>query len=223
MKKVLTILVFTCYALIGYSQSTTEFGVTAEGSWFIPQAPDDSREYSTKAGFGTGIGVYASRDIFSRVSADIGLMYRYKEMQQYYVIRDYTTPGYNDGQADYGYGYGNNSVEGWGKYSLSYIVVPIHLQLRYSKTHFIRGGIESTWLTNYDAGSKKSEYNWTVGWGSQKHKLKWSLNYIRGFKEVAFFNGVQVYEIGNVKYPSVTFYRNQMLQLSLSYPIWQKQ
>lgn len=221
MKKALTIFIFTCLVLIGYSQASTQFGVTAEGSWFMPQQTTSGREYSTKAGFGTGIGVYASRDIFSRVSADIGLMYRYKEMQQYYVIRDYTTPGYNGGQGDYGYG--NNSVEGWGKYSLNYIVVPFHLQLRYSKTHFIRGGIESTWLTNYDAANKNPEYNWTVGWGSQKHKLKWSLNYIRGFKEVAFYNGVQVYEIGNVKYPSVTFYRNQMLQLSLSYPIWQKQ
>lgn len=52
MKKVLSILVFTCYALVGYSQSTTQFGVTAEGSWFMPQPPMSGREYSTKAGFG---------------------------------------------------------------------------------------------------------------------------------------------------------------------------
>lgn len=222
MKKVLSILVFTCYALVGYSQSTTQFGVTAEGSWFMPQPPNNSREYSTKAGFGTGIGVYASRDIFWRVSADIGLRYRYKEMQQYYVIPSYFTSTNNNGQAENGYGgYENNSVEGWGKYPLHYIVVPFHLQLRYSKTHFIRGGIESTWLTNYDAGNNKTEYNWTVGWGSQKHKLKWSVNYIRGFKEVGFVNGL--YEIENGKYRSATVYRNQILQLNLYYPIWQKQ
>jgi hypothetical protein len=60
-----------------------------------------------------------------------------------------------------------------------------------------------------------------MGFGSQKHKLKWSLNFIRGFEGVGFFNGL--YTIDNGKYFSGTVYHNQMLQLNLSYPIWQKQ
>lgn len=215
MKKLLTIIIFVFCSFLSFSQSKTEYGITTEGSWFMPHQTI-GREHSTKAGFGTGFGVYASRDIFWRVSADIGLMYRYKGMQQYYVIHSFTTSGNSD---DSCYGSGSNPVDGWGRYSLHYVVVPVHLQLRYSKTHFIRGGIESTWLTNYDTGIKKTEYNWTVGWGSQKHKLKWSVNYIRGFKDVWFYNGIYETEIGNVKYPSLTFYRNNMLQLNLSYPI----
>ncbi|MDP2889837.1 MAG: hypothetical protein Q8P34_12865 [Bacteroidota bacterium] len=118
------------------------------------------------------------------------------------------------------YGY-NTTDEGWKKYALNYMVVPVHLQLLTGKYFFIRGGIEASWLINHDVGSKKTEYNWTMGFGSQKHKLKWSLNFIRGFKGVGFFNGL--YEIDNGKYFSGTVYHNQMLQLNLSYPIWQKQ
>ena len=221
MKRVFGIILLIVLSIFSYSQSKTEFGITTEGAWFLPY--HSARELSTKNGFGAGIGVYASNHIFWRFSVDVGLMYRYKEMQQYYSFYKDFVPGYTDGGSGYESGYGgymDNKIEGWKKYPLHYIVIPVHLQLRIGQSHFIRGGIESTWLTNYDAG-KKTEYNWTVGWGSQKHKLKWSVNYIRGFRNVGFYNGIYELEFGNVKYPSLTFYRNNMLQLNLSYPIWQ--
>ncbi len=213
MKKLLTIIIFTSFTLFSYSQSKTEFGISTEGSWFMPHQTN-GRDWATKAGFGTGIGVYASRNIFWRVSADIGFAYRYKQMQQHYSIYTGSETSYSGG------GYSSeNTLEGWKKYPLHYVVVPVHLQLLTGKYFFIRGGIEASWLTNFDTGNKKTEFNWTTGFGSQKHKLKWSVNYIGGFKDVGFLNGL--YEIENGKFRSATVYRNNMLQLSLSYPIWQ--
>lgn len=209
MKKIFTVFLFTCYALFGYSQSKTEFGITTEGSWFMPHQTI-SRDWATKAGFGTGIGVYASRNIFWRFSADIGLAYRYKQMQQHYVV--YT------GSSSYGsvVPYESTNIEGWDKLPLHYIVVPLHLQLLLSKSFFIHGGIESTWLMNYEAVNEKPEYNWTLGFGSQKYKLKWSVNYIKGFKDQGF--GDRTLEADGHYKGSIN--RNNMLQLNLSYPIW---
>lgn len=217
MKKVLFMFIFISLALFSYSQSKTELGVTTEGSWFMPHQTN-GRDWATKAGFGTGIGIYASRNIFWRFSADIGLSYSYKQMEQHYVIYKDLISGYNNDGISYG-DIIDSKVEGWEKYPLHYVVIPVHLQLLTGKYLFIRGGIEASWLTNYESGNEKGEYNWTAGFGSQKYKLKWSVNYIRGFKEVGFVNGL--FEIENGKYRSATIYRNQMIQLNISYPIWQ--
>jgi hypothetical protein len=220
MKKLLLIfLLLSCISTLSYSQSKTEIGVATEGSWFNPR-PYSEHSDQNRNGWGAGMGVYASRTIFWQFLADIGLTYRYKQMQQYYVMPNNWTGGYGEA--------GNVGnvidtaipVEGWEKYDLHYVVLPIHLQLLTGKYFFIRGGIEASWLTNHDVGREKTEYNWTMGFGSQKHKLKWSLNFIRGFKGVGFMNGL--YTIDNGKYLSATMYHNQMLQLNLSYPIWQK-
>jgi hypothetical protein len=214
----LTVLFFT---LFGYSQPKTEFGLTTEGSWFLPHQTT-GRDWATKAGFGTGIGVYASRNLFWRVSADIGLAYRYKQMQQHYVVYPGSGGGYsNSGSyALYGYSYSSvYSVEGWDKFPLHYIVVPVHLQMLLSKSLFVRGGIESTWLTNYEAVNEKPEFNWTIGFGSQKYKLNWSLNYIKGFKDQGF-GDIEIKADGHYR---GSINRNNMFQLNLSYPIWQKQ
>lgn len=205
MKKLLFIIILlSCISTFSYSQSKTEFGVTTEGSWFMPYRSYD-HNWVTKAGFGTGIGVYASRNIFWRFSADIGLAYRYKQMQQHYMV--YTGNGgvYNP----------NANIEGWDKLPMHYVVVPIHLQLLLSKSFFIRGGIESTWLTNYENVNEKPEFNWTIGFGSQKHKLKWSVNYIKGFKDQGFGN--RTMEVDGHRKGSIN--RNNMLQLRFSYPI----
>ncbi len=211
MKQLLLVLGFLCFFLGSVlAQSKTEFGITTEGSWFIPHRTD-GRDWATKAGFGTGIGVYASRNIFWRFSADIGLAYRYKQMQQHYVV-------YSGNDGNYSpYGYGSANVEGWDKLPMHYIIIPIHLQMLLSKSFFIRGGIESTWLMNYEAVNEKPEYNWTLGFGSQKHKLKWSVNYIKGFKDQGF--GDRTMKADGHFNGSIN--RNNMLQLSLSYPIWQ--
>ena len=212
MKKVFVFTIFSFLAFISYAQSKTQFGITTEGSWFTPR-PNGKYSEPNRNGWGTGIGVYAARNLFWRFSADAGLLFRYKQMQQHY-----TMPNTETGEG-YGYPYPQRE-EGWIKYPLHYVVLPVHLQLLTGKYFFVRGGIEASWITNFDTGNKKTEYNWTAGFGSQVHKLKWSINFIRGFKEVGFLNGL--YEIENGKYFSGTFYRNQMLQLSLSYPLWQK-
>lgn len=213
MKKLLLILLFLSYtSMFSYSQSKTEFGLTTEGSWFMPQQ-SYGRDWSTKAGFGAGIGVYASRTIFYRFSADIGLAYRYKQMKRHYVVYLDNTDGFDP------YGYGFPRIEGWDKLPMHYIVVPVHFQMLLSKSFFIRGGIESTWLMNYEHANEKPEYNWTLGFGSQKHKLKWSVNYIKGFKDQGF--GDRTPEADGHYKGSIN--RNNMLQLNLSYPIWQKQ
>ncbi|MDP3913042.1 MAG: hypothetical protein Q8R96_04810 [Bacteroidota bacterium] len=211
----LTILFFT---LFGYSQSKTEFGVTTEGSWFLPHQTT-GRDWATKAGFGTGIGVYASQNFFWRFSADIGLAYRYKQMQQHYVIYK-GGGGYTENSGGYDPNvYESDNIEGWDKFPLHYIVVPVHLQMLLSKSLFVMGGIESTWLTNYEAVNEKPEFNWTIGFGSQKHKLNWSVNYIKGFKDQGF-GDIEIKADGHYR---GSINRNNMLQLNLSYPIWQKQ
>lgn len=211
MKKVTTIIILLFCSIFGYSQSKTEFGLTTEGSWFMPHRTT-SHDWATKAGFGTGIGVYASRNIFWRFSADVGLAYRYKQMQQHYVVYSGISGAYDPN------GYGSANIEGRDKLPMHYVVVPIHLQVLLSKSFFIRGGIESTWLMNYEAVNEKPEYNWTLGFGSQKHKLKWSVNYIKGFKEQGFGN--RTMEVDGHYKGSIN--RNHMLQLTFSYPIWQK-
>lgn len=209
MKTLLTISFFVFCSFLSYSQSKTEFGVTTEGSWFMPHRTDN-RDWATKAGFGTGIGVYASHNLFWRVSADVGIAFRYKQMQQHYVVYSGTSGGYDP--------YGSSNIEGWDKLPMHYIVVPVHLQMLLSKNLFVRGGIESTWLTNYEAVNEKPEFNWTIGFGSQRHKLKWSVNYIKGFKDQGF--GDRTLKADGHFNGSIN--RNNMLQLSFSYPIWQK-
>lgn len=212
MKKLLIIFLFLCcISTLGYSQSKTEFGITTEGSWFMPQQPY-GHDWSTKAGFGTGIGIYASRNLFWRFSADIGIAFRYKQMKRHYVVYPENGDGFDP------YGYGSPKIEGWDKLPMHYIVVPVHLQMLLSKSFFVRGGIESTWLTNYSVVNEKPEFNWSIGFGSQKHKLKWSVNYIKGFKDQGFGN--KTMESDGHFFGSIN--RNNMLQLNLSYPIWQK-
>ena len=222
MKQLLLVLVTIClFFSSAIAQSKIEFGVTTEGSWFIP---GNYSRYSppNKNGVGAGLGVYASRSIFGKLSADVGIQYRFKEMKEFYNISPNPDGGYG-GYSPYGYGYGNSvyspeTIQGWKTFPMHYIVVPIHFQYIVYKNMFVRGGIEASWLTNFDPGKEKAEFNWTLGFGSQQHKLKWSVNYIRGFKDVAFANNL--YTINGLR--SGTGYRNNMLQLSLSYPLWQK-
>jgi len=205
MKTVFVIILLVGISTFSYSQSKTEFGLTTEGSWFMPHQ-NYGHDWATKAGFGTGIGVYASQNIFWRFSADIGLAFRYKQMKQHY-------PKSGTSTGSYVYQY----EEGWDKLPMHYIVVPVHLQMLLSKSFFIRGGIESTWLMNYKVVNEKPEFNWTLGFGSQKYKLKWSVNYIKGFKDQGF-GDITLEPDGHSK---GSINRNNMLQLNLSYPIWQ--
>ena len=218
MKQFLLLMVVFCFWYSSaIAQSKIEFGVNTEGSLLIF---GDIPHYSQpkKNTLGAGIGVYASRNIAGKLSADLGVMYRYKLLKEYYDISP-NTGGYG------GYGgysgsspYSPETVQGWKTFPLHYVVVPLHLQYLAYKDLFVRGGIEASWLTNYDTGKDKTEWNWTLGFGSRQNKLKWSVNYIRGFKDVGFANNLFTME----GMRSATAYRNNMLQLSLSYPIWHK-
>ena len=206
MNKVLIITAALCsiFSLV-YSQSKTQLGITVEGLAFMPTT---TSAYSppNKNGLGSGIGVYASRTISKHFSANIGLAYRYKEMQQHYV--------FYSGDGSYS---PENKVQGWDNLPLHSVVVPIHVQLLLPKSFFVRAGIESDWLINYKIVNDKPEFNWTMGIGSAKYKLNWSLNYIHGFKDQGFGNKTLEAD-GHFK---GSIYRNNMFQLSLSYPIWQ--
>lgn len=225
MKQITIILGLLFAGHFSFSQEKTEFGISTEGSWFMPHREPEYRGLETKNGFGTGIGFYASRDIFWNVSADVGIAYRYKQMQQHYDFYPETTGGYSYEYGGYSpyvydyspYGYGTGNIEGWDKLPMHYVVVPVHLQLLLNKHLFIKGGIETSWLLNYEIVNEKPEFNWVIGFGSQKHKLKWSVNYIRGFKEQGF--GDKSPEPDGHFKGSIN--RNNMLQLQLSYPIWQ--
>lgn len=215
MKPIIFILFLLFAGNFSFSQEKTELGISTEGSWFMPHKEIEYLGWAAKNGFGAGIGAYASRNLYGRLSADIGLSYRYKQMKQHYTI--YTGGGgYGDPDVS-GNAYESNAIRGWEKLPLHYVVVPVRLQMLLSKSFFIRGGIESTWLTNYEVVNEKPEFNWTLGFGSQKYKLKWSVNYIRGFAEQGFSDKTP--EADGHYRGSIN--RNTMLQLNLSYPIWQ--
>lgn len=203
-------VVFCFWCSSAIAQSKIEFGVNTEGSLLIF---GDIPHYSQpkKNTLGTGIGVYASRNIAGKLSADLGVMYRFKQLKEFYDIGASVYGGYEGSSL-----YSPATVQGWKSFPLHYVVVPLHLQYLAYKDLFVRGGIEASWLTNYDTGNDKTEWNWTLGFGSQHHKLKWSVNYIRGFKDIGFANNL--FTIDGMR--SATIYRNNMLQLSLSYPIW---
>lgn len=213
MKQFSLLMVVLCFlSSSAIAQSKIEFGVNTEGSlltfghiphYFQPK----------KNTLGAGIGVYASRNIVGKLSADLGVMYRFKQMKEFYDIGSSGYGGYEGSSP-----YSPETVQGWKTFPLHYVVMPLHLQYLVYKDLFVRGGIEASWLTNYDTGKDKTEWNWTLGFGSQQHKLKWSVNYIRGFKDVGFANNL--FTIYGMR--SATAYRNNMLQLSLSYPLWQK-
>jgi len=208
MKQNTIILCLLLGSYFSFSQEKTEFGITTEGSWFMPHKVTEYRGMETKNGFGTGIGVYASHHLFWRISADIGLAYRYKQMQQHYSV----STGSNDPDSGYPF-----ILEGWDKLPMHYVVIPVHLKMLLSKNFFLKAGIESTWLTNYKIVNEKPEFNWTTGLGSQKYKLKWSINYFKGFKEQGFGNETK--EIDGHYKGSIN--KNNMLQLQLAYPIGQ--
>lgn len=216
MKKVFVIILSVCFSTIVYSQSKFEYGITVDGSWFRPEKPS-KYSFSNKSGFGTGLGIYASRNIFWRFYGEIGIIYRYKEMEQYYSNGYSNSGGYNGVTTE---GVPESSIigiEGWKKYPHNYLVIPLKLQILTGKRFFLDGGIEISWLTNYNMVTEKPEFNWIMGFGSKIYRMKWSVNFIRGFKPQGFANGL--YELENGKYLSATVYRNSMFQFNVSYQI----
>jgi len=89
-----------------------------------------------------------------------------------------------------------------------------------TKKMYITGGMEACHLFGYNYLERKMEYNWTMGFGSKSKKLNWEIKLISGLKE-------QIAEHQNAQGQGINDkwirYKTQMLQLSLSYPLWHKQ
>ena len=242
MKHITLLLITICLLFSSaFAQSKIEFGVTTEGSWFFPESNPQNLN-AVRNGLCGGFGIYAMRNISGKLSADVGLVYRMKQMKEYndvyfntsggygnsgpYGIYDAYSPhgtGFNiDSGSLYGYGYNfseSGKIKGWKRYPFSYVIIPLHLQYLVYKKMFVSGGIEVGWVTNTISVNDNPEFNWTIGLGSQLFKYKLTANYIRGFNELSYQSNLWTRSDG---LKSSTIYRNNMIQLSLSYPIWVK-
>ena len=88
---IITIVFCLCFSSV-IAQSKIEFGLTTEGSWFMPWT--NTKDLQHKDGLGAGIGVYGSKNISNKLSVNIGLTYRYKEMQEL-VTNNYIANAFN--------------------------------------------------------------------------------------------------------------------------------
>lgn len=226
MKQILLLLLTSSlFISSAKAQSPVEYGITAEGTWFMPDNYlHDLPMYEYT--FGLGVGAYASKNLANKLSADLGITYRLNDLRE--KIFAPNSSGYTGG--GYGYGYGGYPPYSYDPgdayiyendrktYVLKYVVLPLHLNYFVDNHFFIRGGIEASWLLNFDALNGKTQFNWITGIGYKAKRLKWSLSYIHGFKEVKFNNKQStLFSEG----PSST-YRNRMIQFSVSYPFFQK-
>lgn len=216
-----TAFLFTSTAM---AQSKMEIGLTASFSMFMPEA---KAVFQPPIGdvYGEGIGIYAQRTIYGKLSSDIGLLFHYKEFELNAINEDSFDGSGNYG--GYGYGYGGNggfydpgSSYNYSTgsldvdtYPLRYLEVPIHLNYNFYKGLFLQGGAEVWWLINDEAVKERTEFYASVGLGYQKTKFKISLNYLQAFKDSY---------LKNESYGFVTVFRNRAVQLNLSYPLWQK-
>ncbi len=204
MQKALFILL--CIISLGsMGQSVIETGIQVSGGWFFPAKAYDGSTY--KNGMVSGAGVYAAVRIWKPLSLVTGAGFQYKVMQE----QNFIPAGGPASQP----GYPVAGEYRWDKFQHHSLLAPIKLRLALTHSFFIQSGMEVAWLTNYSRVNEKPETNWTIGVSSRKHKLKWSLDYSKGFKDQGLgetVNGVT----------SATIYRNQMLQFSLYYPLWQK-
>lgn len=203
------VALFICiFPFICFAQPKIETGIQLNGGWVFPGKYSSGSNY--KNGFSSGIGCYLACHVWKPVSLITGLGYQYKEMQEENVVI-YGSTGY--GGSPYGYGYGGAYY--WKKFPHHYLLIPLKMRLANQNGFFIQLGAEVAWLLNYKYINEKPEYNWTIGFGSNKHKLAWSFDYIQGFKEQGFgeiTNGIS----------SGTIYKNRMLQLTLSYPLFKR-
>lgn len=204
------------------AQSKMEFGLTASFSKFMPEAKSVFQPPIEDV-YGEGIGIYAQRTIYGKLSSDIGLLFYYKEFEISAINDDSYDSyggyggygyggygGYYDTGSSYNYSTGSSDVD---TYPLRYMIVPLHLNYTVYKGLFLLGGAEASWLINHKAVKERTEFNGLVGLGYQKTKLKISLNYLQGFKDSY---------LKNESYDIVTVFRNRAVQLNLSYPLWQK-
>ncbi|GET35060.1 hypothetical protein PbJCM13498_39230 [Prolixibacter bellariivorans] len=196
MKRLAITSVFLLISLVSFSQSKFRAGIYVEGSHFFPEGTSIKNN-----GFSTGGRAYASYPIGKLLSASLGVGYRYKSNKTTRVIVDESNYSTNT--------YGYKTVE--ETYPQHYLVVPLKVKFTPAHKFFLEGGIETSWLLNYDYINDKPEFNWLLGAGYHlNQRLDASLSYIYGFKDQG---------MGNKNEYGQT-YRNRMLTLSLSYSIF---
>lgn len=168
-------------------------------------SPIKLSEYSDdyKDGYSAGIGGYLVKDIWKCFSGDVGLTFRRKSFQQLMT-----------GYFDEGHVY-HHEPDQWMRFQQNQIAIPLHVRTYLTKRFFLLAGLEHAFILDPKDVKKKSEDNWLLGLGGNPGRFNWNLSYMEGFQE----RGV-VREIGNKTYSSG--YKNRMIQLSFSYPLWQK-
>lgn len=200
------ILLFCLYSLSSIAQSKLEIGIMAEGTFVLKK--ELSMPYNGHIGekynWGSALGVYAKMPVWKPFSVSLGIMGRYAGLQK----GDPVWTKHEKYDWDYLSGYD------YLKYPRYYWVIPFNLEVTVLKNYFISGGMEYCQLTNdYTIISDENEYNWTVGIGNQKHRLKWKLQYVEG---------LDYQEIINTEIDNKLWYRYKTKRISLtfSYPLW---
>jgi hypothetical protein len=133
--------------------------------------------------------------------------------------------GYYDPGDYYQYDAGQYDAGGgdWKKFPQHYLVIPLKLQYPVWRNLFVETGVEAAWLLNYKYIKENIESDWMVGFGCNKHRLRWSVNFLQGFKNQRM-GDIKEIELGNIDELDQVgqVYRNRMLVLSLSYPLYSK-
>jgi hypothetical protein len=80
---------------------------------------------------------------------------------------------------------------------------------------FLEPGVELNWVLGRAHKNPKNEILWKFGVGSKLGKLNFSLNYLWSDKEQVdlLIEGIKIAPV---------VYKIRMLQLKITYPLWQK-
>jgi hypothetical protein len=224
MKRVLVSTLFLLLVTASFGQSPFQVGLYTEGGLFFP-SEISSESPSLKQGFMAGGGLYIASPVVEKFAVSAGVGYRYKENHQQYSNRLLWYPPIGGNPYGYSpYGYGSTAeaepfdglVHSWILFQQHYVVVPLRLKYVVWRQLFVEPGIDAAWLLNYDYIREELELDWTIGVGWELGRLKCSLNYRHGFKDQGMgdIDGYEE-ELGQA-------YRNHLLAMNLSYPLWRK-
>jgi hypothetical protein len=209
MKPILLLALLGCLPFCCFAQPKIEVGLTTEGSWIMKrELTMNNSQYGKKQNWGTALGAYIAMPVWWHFSVSGGIICRYSEIQK-------GTPIWTKEEGEE---WSQISGCNFQKFQRYYLVIPLSLRLLVTRNCFISGGLEyCRFLNNYQVIQNNPEYNWTIGIGSQKHKLRWKLQYLRGFDK----QWIQKYRSEDGHNVGFYFgYKTSRLQLSLSYPLW---
>ncbi len=224
MKQLTISLLLILASFYSFSQSKIQFGAYAEGGSFFPKETPLNQRPQTN-GFSSGAGIYISTVIWGNLSASLGAGYRYKFNKQTETSNN--LPYYYSGV--YG-GYGYSSYGGYGSYDpgsyynyetpskrynypQSYVTLPLKLKYSFGHLVFLETGVEASRLLNYKYVKEDTEFDWLVGIGCDKYRLHVAIEYVQGFRIQKMWDIQGYSELGES-------FRNRMLMLNLSYPIF---